>query len=225
MAGVVLFFGMAIMGSLAARGANPTAVPVAQYCLLLLASTLWLLLVVWGLMTGARSYVEDREDGSLELILTTTRYTVARVASEKLWGALKRGRWGIGAGGLLHAGAFVWIGLSNDTAPPAIVSSATSVLAAWFLAAGAALALGQLFSVSAPSSVRAQAWAAGSGAVFFCVGIFSACMVNAFWVLPGMISTLYSAVLVHLVVGGVAIGVGALAQVSIRSRLPRLVGG
>lgn len=224
-AGVVLFFGMTIAGVLAARGANPTAVPVAQYCLLLLACTLWLLLVVWGLMSGARSYVEDREDGSLELILTTTRYTLGRVASEKLWGALRRGRWGIAAGGLLHAGAFVWIGLSNDAAAPALVSAAASVVGAWVLAAGAALALGQLFSVSAPSSVRAQAWAAGSGAVFFFVGIFSACMVNAFWVLPGMVSTLYSAVLVHLVVGGVALGIGALAQVSIRSRLPRLVGG
>lgn len=224
-AGVVLFFGMAILGSLASRGANPSAVPVAQYCTLLLASTLWLLLVVWGLMTGARSYVEDREDGSLELILTTTRYTLARVVSEKLWGALKRGRWGVAAGALLHAGAFVWIGLSNDAPSAALVSAATSVAAAWFLAAGAALALGQLFSVSAPSSVRAQAWAAGSGAVFFFVGIFSACMVNAFWVLPGMVSSLYSAVLVHLVVGGVALGVGVLTQVTIRSRLPRLVGG
>ncbi|MGE0706781.1 MAG: hypothetical protein AB7N76_06210 [Planctomycetota bacterium] len=177
---VCLFFAICMLA-----GLKKGQTDIAVFFALELASTLWLLLLVWGLMTGARSYVEDREDGSLELVLLSTRYSVTRLASEKLAGGLRRGAWGVAAGALLHGGATVALCLLRDTDPLTLLAAPGLVIALWLVGAASSLALGQAFSVSGGTTVRAQAWAASTAAALFFGGSITGCIFNSVLIVPG----------------------------------------
>lgn len=178
-AAVLFVFGSGILG-----GITSGDYKMAAYFALMLGSTLWLLLVAWGLMGGARAYVEDREDGTLELLLTTPHYDPWTLVKEKLRGALERGRWGIFSGCMVHTCAVLALGLVHDHGPLSILVGVSSILVVWVTGAWVSLAVGQSFSLRAPSAARAQTWAAATAGVVFFIGLFSTCFLSAIWIIP-----------------------------------------
>lgn len=179
LAAVTFLFGSGVLGGLVNRDYR-----MAVYMGLMLGSTLWLLLVAWGLMGGARAYVEDREDGTLELLLTTPHYDPWTLVKEKLRGALERGRWGIFAGCGVHTLAIFGLGLVQGMGVLSILMALSSIFVLWIVGAWVSLAVGQTYSLKAPSAARAQTWAAATAGVVFFIGLFSTCFVSGIWIVP-----------------------------------------
>ena len=196
-------FGSPIVGGLA-NGQYDMAV----YFALLLGSTFWLLLVAWGLMGGARAYVEDREDGTLELLLTTPLYDPWTLVKEKLRGALERGRWGIAAGCVTHLCGIVGLGAFHELGVISMVMGLASILALWIAGAWVSLAVGQTYSLRAPSVAQAQTWAAATAGTVFFLGLFSTCFVSAIWIVPNVDAAPWIAGAIHL---GLALILGVIA--------------
>lgn len=178
---IVAFFGLLIYSAL------PTQVDMAFGMLFSLIGYLWLLAVMWGVMSGARSYVEDREDGSLELVLTSPAFTPNRIVSEKLAGALLRGWPGLTLGALFHAASGAGHVLysahaAGDALGGWVVGRTVFVIVSaglvWVVGPLVGVALGQCFSVSAPNSERAQNWAATAAALMFFVGGWMTCFMQ-----------------------------------------------
>jgi len=167
---LVLLFGSGIATSV------QTNVDAALILLLVMDTLLWLLALAWGLLTGSRSYAEDREDGTLELLLVT-QLTPTRIVLEKLLGALRRGGLILTLGAVLHGGSVVLAALHGGGAVAPLRAGLGGAAAVLLWVAGPALAVatGQLFSILAPSSDRAQAWAAVAAAVTFFGGSFFLC--------------------------------------------------
>jgi ABC-type transport system involved in cytochrome c biogenesis permease component len=204
-AAVLFVFGSGILGGLVNGDYQ-----VAVYSGLMLGSTLWLLLFAWGLMGGARAYVEDREDGTLELLLTTPHYDPWTLVKEKLRGALERGRWGIFAGCMVHTSAVLGLGLLHGHGVLSILMAVSSILVVWIAGAWVSLSVGQSYSLRAPSAARAQTWAAATAGIVFFVGLFSTCFISAIWIIPSVDTVPWVAGAIHyglsLVLGIVALG-------------------
>lgn len=178
---LVFTFGSGVLGMVQSRQWSG-----AVYMLVLLGCLLWLLVVAWGLMWGARAYVEDREEGTLELLLTTPRYTPERLVREKLRGAIERGRYGIIAGALVQGVGLVGSGVLREASPLVLCLTFLTTLLVWLAGARFSLALGQVFSLRAPSSARAQTWAAATAGVCFFLGAFVSCFLTPLWVMPSV---------------------------------------
>ncbi|MBL4844900.1 MAG: hypothetical protein JKY65_05175 [Planctomycetes bacterium] len=197
-----------LFGSGIASGISSKSYDMAVYCAMMLGSMLWLLLVAWGLMGGARAYVEDREDGTLELLLATPLYDPWTLVKEKLRGALERGRWGIAAGCLVHLSGIVGLAVHQEMDVISMLMSMASIVTLWVAGAWVSLAVGQTYSLKAPSAARAQTWAAATAGTVFFLGLFSTCFVSAIWILPNMDAAPWIAGAIHF---GLALFLGVIA--------------
>lgn len=191
-AAVLFVFGSGILGGLINQDYK-----LSVYFGLMLGSTLWLLLIAWGLMGGARAYVEDREDGTLELLLTTPHYDAWTLVKEKLRGALERGRWGIFAGCMVHTSAVLGLGIIHKLGVLSILMALSSILVVWVTGAWVSLSVGQTYSLRAPSAARAQTWAAATAGIVFFIGLFSTCFVSAIWIIPTLDAAPWIAGAIH----------------------------
>lgn len=213
---LVFTFGAGVIGAASARQWDG-----AVYMTVFLGCLLWLLVVSWGLMWGARAYVEDREEGTLELLLTTPAYTPALLVKEKLGGAIERGRYGIVAGCLIHTAGMVAAGVLHETSPPLLCWTLVSTVLVWLGGARFSLALGQEFSLRAPSSARAQTWAAATAGVCFFCGAFVSCFLTPLWVLPNLGGGGYGPALAQTIFAALLLGGERLLARLLRSGLTR----
>ncbi len=156
-AAVVLFFGAGT-----AAGLTSGRLDMAYFCAISQNLLLWSLALVWALLAGARAYVDDREEGLLEL-LVTTRLTPGAIVWQKLLGTIERGGLMLLAGATVHglcsAAAVVLIADGPLPQLQAAIAFGGPVLL-WSSGVALALAVGQYCSVLAPTSERAQTWAA-----------------------------------------------------------------
>lgn len=179
-AAVILTFGGSAVGMTTRAAARPALEPA--YMLLAIQNVLlWLLALVWGLLAGARSYVEDRADGTLEL-LWISGLRPGGIVAEKLWGALLRGLPGVCGGIVLHAGCSVagFLLAERSALTPAWVLIAIGGPAVlWLGGIVAALVIGQYCSALAPTAERAQTWAATVAGVLAAVVLLGMCPITA----------------------------------------------
>lgn len=179
-AAVILLFGGTAIGMTTGAATRPQLEPA--YMMLAIQNVLlWLLALVWGLLAGARSYVEDRADGTLELLWVTGRRP-GGIVGEKLWGAFLRGLPGVCGGIALHAGCSVagFLLAERSVLTPAWVLIAIGgPTLLWLGGTVCALAIGQYCSALAPTAERAQTWAATVAGVLAAAVLLGLCPITA----------------------------------------------